>query len=86
MNTQEIRKLLEQDKLIIGYNEVRQAVEDQSCSQVLIAANAREDQAEALRDYCAMSDVGCETLEVRNDQVGTTCRKPFSISYLAVRT
>ena len=78
MNTQEIRKLLEQDKLIIGHNEVKQAVADQSVERVMIASNA-------MHDYCEMADIECQMLETRNDQVGTTCRKPFSISFLAVK-
>lgn len=85
MNTQEIRKLLEQDKLIIGYNEVRQAVADKTARNVYIANNAEEQRSLAMSDYCSMSSLDVEILDIRNDQLGSVCRKPFSISFLAVK-
>ncbi|MFT4249918.1 MAG: ribosomal L7Ae/L30e/S12e/Gadd45 family protein [Candidatus Woesearchaeota archaeon] len=85
MNTQEIRQLVEQDKLVIGYNEVRQAIIDKAVSSVLIATNAEQARADAMKDYCLLSEVTCETTPLRNDQVGTACRKPFSISFIAVK-
>lgn len=85
MNTQDIRKLLEQDKLIIGYNEVRQAVADSAVSAVYVASNAEDERKSAMVDYCDLSDISLTELEVRNDQLGTMCRKPFAISFLAVK-
>ena len=85
MNAQEIRGLLEKDKLIIGHNAVVNALKSGTCSQVLVAANAESARAAAVADYCEIAKVSCEELELRNDQLGTTCRKPFSISFLAVK-
>ena len=85
MNTQEIRKLVEQDKLVIGYNEVRQAVQDTNVTAVLIAANAEGARTEAMTDYCSLSSIEVEVSDLRNDQLGTACRKPFAISFLAVK-
>lgn len=86
MNAQEIRSLLEKDKLIIGHNEVREALKQQAVSQVLVASNAEAARAAAIEDYCSMVSVDCVELEMRNDALGTTCRKPFAISFLAVKS
>lgn len=85
MNAQEIRRLLEKDELIIGHDAVRKSLKSGSCSQVIIAANAQAEMAAAIKDYCEMSSVDCVELDLRNDAIGTTCRKPFSISFLAVK-
>jgi ribosomal protein L30E len=85
MNTQEIRKLLEQDKLIIGYKEVRKAIADKAVVSVHIASNAEEQMSAAISDYCDITEIESEVLDLRNDQLGTACRKPFSISFLAVK-
>lgn len=85
MKPEEIRKLLEQDKLIIGHNAVRSAIKDGSCSQVLVASNAEPMRATSLRGFCSLSELECVDLELRNDVLGRTCRKPFSISFLAVK-
>lgn len=83
--TEEIRKLLEQGKLVIGQKEVRQSLSDGEAQRVLIASNAPEGEADAMRDYGAMAGVDVEVLSARNDQVGVICRKPFSIAFLAVK-
>jgi ribosomal protein L30E len=85
MNTQDIRKLQEQDKLIIGFNNVRQAVQENKTSQVLIASNAEVSRSERMNQYCSLSDISAENVDLSNQQLGTACRKPFSISFLAVK-
>ena len=85
MNTQDIRKLLEQDKLVFGYNEVRKAIIDKKVSSVVIASNAEQMQTMTITDYCSLSKISSEVSALRNDQLGTACRKPFPISFLAVK-
>lgn len=85
MNTQEIRKLQEQDKLIIGYNNVESAVQDKQTSQVIVASNAEDSRSKRMTRYCKLSDIECSLVDLRNDQLGNACRKPFSISFLAVK-
>ena len=85
MNTEQIRSLLEQDKLIIGLRETKRKLAKEQLSAVLVAANAPEQDAEAMRDYAEMSDVECTVLDTRNDQLGTICRKPFPISFIGVK-
>lgn len=84
MNTEEIRKLLEQGKLIIGRNETQKALEAKKLASILMAANVPESEAAAMNDYAEMSDVPVTVLEARNDQLGTICRKPFPIAFCGV--
>lgn len=84
MTTEEIRKLLEAGKLTIGLNQTRSAIEAGSSAKVIIASNAPASEADAIRDYAEMSDVETVTLEMRNDQLGNVCRKPFPIAFISV--
>ncbi len=84
MNAQEIRKLVEQDKLIIGHNAVLRAVKSGSATRVLAAENAEPSRLASLREYCGLSEIDFADLELRNTALGTACRKPFPISFLAV--
>jgi len=84
MNTEEIRKLLEEGKLVIGHNEAKKALETGSAVRIAVAENAPATEADAMRDYAVMAGAEVVELSVRNDQLGTICRKPFAISFFAV--
>ncbi len=83
----EIRKLLGSDKLIVGTDRVLKAVRKGGVAKVILAANAPA----ALRDQLAhYQQLGASfelvTLEMPNDELGTLCKKPFSIAALAIRS
>lgn len=85
MTTEEIRKLLEAGKLVIGHNETVRSLERQEANTVLIASNAPEVERKAVADYAEMAGATVTALEVNNQLLGTVCRKPFAISFIAVR-
>lgn len=84
MKTEEIRKLLENGKLTLGRNETVRALEAGNATQVLKASNAPAGEVDAINDYARMAEAEVVELAMRNDQLGTACRKPFSISFIAV--
>jgi len=83
----EIRKLLGSDKLIIGTDRVRKAVRSGEITKVFLATNAPVMLREQLERYRKLGapfelvDAG-----LSNDELGTLCKKPFSIAALAIRT
>ncbi len=85
MTTEEIRKLLEEGKLIIGHNETVHALESGSAAKVLLAQNAPAAQRGVVEEYAQMQKTPVVALEVSNTALGTVCRKPFAISFIAVR-
>lgn len=84
-STEEIRKLLEAGKLVIGYKEVEAGVAGGTVSRVIVAANAPASDADAMVDYGEMAGIEVERHTARNDQLGTICRKPFPVAFLAVK-
>lgn len=85
MQVQEIRRLLENDQLIIGHNQAKQAIVDGTAKQLLVASNAPQDAVMTISSAAKMADVEVVTLEMLNQDLGTACRKGFAISFIAVK-
>ena len=80
----EIRKLLATDKLVIGTDRVLKAVRAGSAKKVLLATNAPLVLRDQLLHYQRISPFEVEETGKTNDELGTACKKPFSIAALAI--
>ena len=85
MYEEDIRKLLTTKKLIIGEDEVLKSARAGGLVKVYAASNANKLVLKDLQKYAPLS--GFELLDTKllNDDLGTTCKKPFSISLIGVR-
>jgi ribosomal protein L30E len=82
----EIRKLLGSDRLIIGTDRVLKGVRKGDVSKVILASNAPTHLQEQLRRYKELgATFEMEHAEMPNDELGTLCKKPFSIAVIAIR-
>ena len=80
----EIRKLLGTEKLIIGTDRVLKAVRKGGVSKVVLATNAPATLRTELERYRLLGDFPVEDAGMTNDELGTLCKKPFSIAALAI--
>jgi large subunit ribosomal protein L30e len=80
----EIKKLLGSDKLIIGKEETLKAIRTGKLKKVFLASNADPKFVKDIEYYKNMSDMEVVSLQLTNEEVGSVCRKPFSISALGV--
>lgn len=81
----EIRKLLGSEKLIIGSDRVLKSLGRGGVAKVIFASNAPADLQERIarfRDIGATFDIA--VADIPNDELGTLCKKPFSIAVLAI--
>ncbi len=85
MNNAEIRSLVEKGSVIIGHNAVHKAIVSGAVQRVLIASNAESELVTDIQHLCSLGSIDCDVLDLRNDQLGVACRKPFQISFLAVK-
>ncbi len=81
----EIKKLLEKDKLIMGNKEVLKALRNKSLKKVYYASNAKQETISDLERYSSIAGVELVKLDLSNNELGTICRKPFSISVLGIK-
>ena len=81
---EEIKKILGTDKLIIGKEKTMKALSKGLVKKVLLAKNAPQDLKEDIDYYKELSDVSVENTTLSNEELGTLCKKSFSISVLAI--
>jgi ribosomal protein L30E len=84
MYEDEIKKVLTSKKLVLGKDEVLKNIRKGLMSKVFIASNCPEMLLNDLQKYSKMS--GFELLETKvpNDELGSVCKKPFSIVVLGL--
>lgn len=77
---EELQKKLAEGRLIFGAKQTLDALRNGNAKKVFLASNCRESVKEDLTRYCDLSGVECVFLEQVAEEVGTLCKKPFSIS------
>ena len=85
LTTEQLRKLIEDRKVIIGTSRTIQALKADKLKRVVLASNASEATADAVTRYSSQTGVAIDELSVPNDELGVMCKKPFSISLLGIR-
>lgn len=81
----EIRKLLGTEKLVIGTDRVLKSVQNGQATKVILASNAPEHLKAQLGRYHALAKFEIEDAGMTNEELGTLCKKPFSIAALAIK-
>lgn len=82
---EEIKKELKTDKLIIGVNETISLLRQGQLSRVFVSSNCPDRIVADVEAAGKSSGVKVEKLQVPNDELGTVCKKQFSISVLGER-
>lgn len=80
----EIKKLIKEDKLVIGKAEVLKGLRTGKFEKVYIAENCPAELKEDLERYTAMGGVEIVETGVQNVELGDICKKPFSIAVLGL--
>ena len=81
---EEIKKNLKTDKLVMGTEETIKALKAGQAKKVYLASNCKESVQKDITHYCSFENTELVVLEMPNDELGTACRKPFSISVLCM--
>ncbi|MBR9690732.1 hypothetical protein GOV08_03530 [Candidatus Woesearchaeota archaeon] len=79
---EEIRKLVEENKAVIGTEKTIKELRTGRISKVFIAQNTNEEVKADLKKNSKISGIEVVELEIKNDEFGTICKKPFPISVL----
>ncbi len=76
----EIRKHLEGKKLVLGTERTLKSLRAGKVEKVFMTSNCPNDIRNDFSHLSRISDVKIIELDVPNDELGTICKKPFSIS------
>jgi len=81
---QEIKKLLKNDKLVIGSEETIKNLKRGNVEKVFFTSNCSDIVKQDIQHYAGISDVPVIELEHSNSELGVQCKKPFSISVVSI--
>jgi len=84
MYEEDIRKLLTTKKIILGEDEVLKHARNGTLAKVYYASNANKIVIADLLKYAKLSGFEVLDTKVPNDDLGTVCKKPFSISTIGI--
>lgn len=80
----EIKKYIKEGKVVIGTDRTLKEMRQGMISKIYLSSNVQKELVETLEQFSKISDVELVRLSLANDDLGTLCRKPFSISILGV--
>lgn len=80
----EIKKFLGSEKLIIGKDRTMKHLMKGELVKVFLASNADNETLADVERYAKLSNTEVEKLKYANDELGTFCKKPFSIMVMGL--
>jgi len=85
MPTDEIKKLLGKENLIIGTDRTTKMLKRGELKKIFLAKNTAEETKKDIEYYAELSGVEVENLKETNEEIGILCKKPFSISVIGMK-
>ena len=79
----EIKKLLETGKLIFGADQALKLLRQHKAAKVWMSKNVSADALGDIKNLAALDSVEVVELPQSNEELGTLCRKPFTISVIS---
>lgn len=80
----EIKKMLKSDNLIIGTERTLKSLKIGKVERVILSSNCPPDVESDMNHYAGISGVEISKIDYPNEELGIMCKKPFSISVLAL--
>lgn len=72
-------------KVLYGAEQALKGLRNGSVACIYLSSNCAQEFASDIRRYARLSSTEVIELNYPNDEVGTLCKKPFSISVVAVQ-
>ena len=84
IDSAEIKKLMKSGNVIIGTEKTIKSLKLGRIQKVLLSANCPSKVEKDINYYAGLDNVEFHKLDYQNDELGVICKKPFSISVLAL--
>jgi len=78
----EIKKLLKNNKLVLGTERTMKELKQRNLSKIFISKNIPKKIRAEIIKYSTLSDIEVVNLKYTNEYIGEICKKPFSVSVL----
>ena len=83
-NLIDIKKNLKSKKLILGTEKTLKALQAGKVSKIFLSANTPESVVIDFNHYCDLTKTELIVLDIKNDELGIVCKKPFPISVIGL--
>ena len=80
MSLDNLKKAIKEKKLTIGTEKTIKALKKGEAKEVFISKNCPELLRKEIKNYAAISNISVNELKKSNEEIGTICKKPFSIN------
>lgn len=84
ISSAEIKKMLKSGNVIIGTERAIKKMKLGKVEKILVSSNCPAKVEKDINYYAGLSGAEFHKLEYPNDELGVICKKPFSISVLAL--
>ena len=80
MSLKNLRSALKEGKLVVGSGSTIRALKGGKVKEVFVAKNCPDSVKIELKELVEISKATLTELDVTNEELGATCKKPFSIN------
>ena len=80
----DISKNLQGKKLIIGTDRTVKNLKNGKLKKVFVASNTKSEIMSDIEHYSKVLGTEFVKLDIKNDELGTVCKKPFSVSVIGL--
>ena len=84
-NVLKIKKALDEEKVIIGTKQVMEGLREGTIKEVYVSVNCPTEVLKDVEQLASISAIEIINLKQANDELGVVCKKPFSISVMAIK-
>ncbi|HLD33858.1 MAG TPA: ribosomal L7Ae/L30e/S12e/Gadd45 family protein [Candidatus Nanoarchaeia archaeon] len=82
--TTEIKNAMKDGVAIVGEDRTLKLLRNKKIKKIFMASNTKQSLKEDLKHYTQLAKVELVELSLTNEELGTLCKKPFSISILGI--
>ncbi|MBI2670884.1 ribosomal L7Ae/L30e/S12e/Gadd45 family protein [Candidatus Woesearchaeota archaeon] len=83
MSLEELRKALKEGKLIYGTDRTMKLLKSGKLSAIFISSNCPKNLKDEFKKIAKIGDIKVNELKETNEELGTICKKTFSISVVS---
>ena len=81
----QIKKAMEEKKDVLGTKRTLASLKKKELKSVIVAESCPEPAKEEVRKSAASCGAEVELVKINGRQLGTVCRKPFSVTVLGLK-
>ena len=79
----QLDEVLKEGKFVIGRDRTLKLLKNDKLKKVFLASNCNEEDKKEIKKYAKLSNTEVIELDINNQELGSRCKKLFSISVLS---